>query len=112
MPAFPTTALTYGQRRRLPYMSDLITAEASRLPAIYAIKDAREQAEQQEALKEKELTQAVDISALERESAEKIADRQAALDTELAAATRASNEAIAKKNRQLEQMKMEDAKKP
>lgn len=108
---YGSTALTYGVRRYRPYISDLITAEASRLPELYALRDIKKQREKETGLKEKELTQTADIAALERESGERIAEKRRETDKLLADAIRMSNESIAKKNRQLEQEKMRFTKK-
>lgn len=100
--AYGSTALSYGRRRKRPYISDLITAEASKLPSLYALKDIKERAEQEQSLQERGLTQTADIAKLGRESSERISAKQLQLDKSLAEATRKSQEQIASRTQGLE----------
>jgi len=105
------SALTYGKRKPAPYESDLISEAATRLPALYNIKEAKRQAAEELALQEKGLTQAGEIARLSRESGEKIATGQSELDKALNAASIRSNEAIAGKTLELQKAQQAFAEK-
>ena len=96
------SALTYGKRKPAPYESDLISEAATRLPALYNIKEAKRQAAEELALQGKGLAQNEEIARLNRESSEKIATGQSELDKALNAASIRSNEAIAGKTLELQ----------
>jgi len=99
--ALLNSALTYGKRKRAPYESDLISEAATRLPALYSIKDAKAQAAEEAALQEKGIAQTAELANLSRASTERIATGRNELDRALNAASIKSNEAIAGKQNEL-----------
>jgi len=110
-------ALTYGKRKIPFFTSDIITAQASELPSLYALKEREKQQEEGQALEKEAITSAENIAAQEREvekqgqeNEKAIAERRNELEDLISRRTISQNERIAEENRKLAEREAEVSK--
>jgi len=97
------SALTYGMRRKTPYLlEDIIGEAAPKIRPLLALQDAKKQAAEEAELQRQSMAQSADLAKLSRESSERISSSENELNRALSAASLKSNEAIAEKQNELE----------